>query len=158
MNPINFINYGQEDGDPIIVLHGFPGSCVHGMFFRHFALERGVEILSLDRPGYGETPLSTFSGVDGWIELMRNFLRHQKLDRFSVIGISGGTPFAVAIAHAFPQQVKRLGIICGLAPWHESKKGFSLSQNLGFMFYKNALQCSKNNTCVVIVFKNCRPA
>jgi len=106
--------------------------------FRHFAKDRGVEIISLDRPGYGDTPLSHFKGVNGWTKLMENFLLQHNLDHFSIIGISGGAPFAVAVAEAFPHKIKKLGIICGLAPWYESKQGFNLSQNLAFMFYKNA--------------------
>lgn len=136
MNSINFVRYGKPRGEPIIVLHGFPGSAIHGIFFRHFANECGAEIFSLDRPGYGDTPLTNNHELSDWIKMVDHFLTQYGIDSFSVIGISGGTPFALALAHGFSKRVKRLGIICGIAPWAENTQGFSVLQNISFFIYK----------------------
>ncbi len=144
LNNINFIRYGKKNGYPIIFLHGFPGSAKHGFIFHQWAEEFGVEIFSLDRPGYGLTLPTKEKGLKSWTSLFQHFLTSHKIEQFSVIGISGGAPYAVAIASAFPQKVKKLGIICGLAPWTFRSSAFSPIQNIALSLFRRVPESVMN--------------
>ena len=136
MDSIHFLKYGKPGGTPLIVLHGIPGSAKHGFIFKDCADKFGVEVYSVDRPGYGHTLPTNQKGFEGWVPLFEKFLKEQELNNFSIIGISGGAPYATAIASALSPRVERLGIICGLAPWNHYSSAFSTLQNVGLNFFR----------------------
>jgi len=49
-------------------------------------------------------------------------MSHLKLDRFSVAGMSAGSPFALGIAYLFPESIYKTSIISGFAPFNQETK------------------------------------
>jgi len=96
--------------------HGVPGSRREAAFLHRAALEQGVSILSIDRPGIGgSSPASTFTPSD-WPALVKAMVQSLGIEKFTIIGVSGGAPYALAVAATLSQQVSQLLLISGVAP------------------------------------------
>lgn len=123
---------GRPDGVPLIFFHGFPGTHKQGQIFEPWAEEFSLRILSPDRPGYGDSPALPGAGLREFIQGLESVLAQKKIDRFYLVGVSGGNPAAVCAAGYFGSRVIALGSICGLAPYAENREGFSVSIRRAF--------------------------
>ena len=89
---------GDPAGRPVFLLHGTPGT-LHGPLPRGIFLYRlGIRLISYTRPGYPESdrlPGRTVADAATDVEAIADQLH---IDRFSVIGRSGGAPHALACA------------------------------------------------------------
>jgi pimeloyl-ACP methyl ester carboxylesterase len=64
------------------------------------------------RPGYGRTPLSTGTSVQGYTDVVRALCAHLGIARIAaVVGISGGGPTAATMAARHPDLVERLILV-----------------------------------------------
>jgi pimeloyl-ACP methyl ester carboxylesterase len=108
---------GDPRGFPVFFLHGTPGSKV-GALPRGLRLgAMGVRLIAFDRPGYGESARligRTVADVALDVEAIADQLG---LDRFAVIGRSGGGPHALACAAVLQDRVTRAAALVSLAPW-----------------------------------------
>ena len=109
-------SWGAPDGRPIILIHGTPGSRV-GPRPRGIVLHRrGIRLISYDRPGYGGSdrrPGRSVADAAGDVATIADALG---LDRFGVVGRSGGGPHALACAAVLPDRVDRAAALVSLAP------------------------------------------
>jgi pimeloyl-ACP methyl ester carboxylesterase len=107
---------GDPEGEPVILMHGSPGS-KRGPRPRDSVLYRlGVRLISYDRPGYGGSNRDlkrTVADAAADVEAIANDL---KIDRFAVVGRSGGGPHALAAAALLPARVTRAAVLVGIAP------------------------------------------
>lgn len=114
---IGYAEYGPIKGRPLIWLHGTPGA--RGQVApqaREVAHELNVRIIALERPGIG---LSTSHHYDAIVEFasdVEEFCDAKGIDRYSVAGLSGGGPYALACAHEMPDRVVAVAILGGVAP------------------------------------------
>jgi pimeloyl-ACP methyl ester carboxylesterase len=76
------------------------------------AEQRGVRLVSFDRPGYGGSTPAPFSlrSVARDVEVIADRLR---LERFAVFGQSAGSRFALATAAVLGERVTRVGVAAG---------------------------------------------
>jgi pimeloyl-ACP methyl ester carboxylesterase len=107
---------GAEDGLPVFGLHGTPGS----RFARHSDPElyerHGVRWITYDRPGYGlSDPLVGRSVADAPADIAA-IADGLGLDRFAVVGGSGGAPHALACGALLADRVIRVGALVTPAP------------------------------------------
>ncbi|RKE20677.1 alpha/beta fold hydrolase [Streptomyces sp. TLI_171] len=109
---------GDPSGRPVFLLHGTPGSRV-GPAPRSAVLARmRVRLISFDRPGYGDStrlPGRNVSAAANDVAVIADALG---LDRFAVVGRSGGGPHALACAALLPDRVRRAATQVSLAPRH----------------------------------------
>ena len=99
-------------GDPIIYFHGTASSRLEAYLLKKLTTIEKLKIIAFDRPGYG---LSTYKHRKNIRDLNNdlNILAdHLDIDKFSVLGWSGGGVFALAYMTCFPQRVTR-GVIAG---------------------------------------------
>ena len=47
-------------------------------------------------------------------------MRHLMIDKFSVIGVSGGAPYAMSCAYCLREQIVKMGIVCGLGSFGDN--------------------------------------
>ena len=81
------------------------------------ARERGIRILSPDRPGVGGTSRAGHAGMLPWVHSdVRPLLDHLGITRCAVMGWSEGGQYALAVAHELPAQVTRAAVIAGALP------------------------------------------
>lgn len=117
---LGFAEYGDPRGrKTLLYFHGYPSSRVEAKVLHRLALAHSIRVLALDRPGYGlSTPQRPRRELLDWPRDVAAFVDHQGLDRFAVLGTSGGGPFAVACAHALPtQMLTGVGLFAGAPPW-----------------------------------------
>jgi pimeloyl-ACP methyl ester carboxylesterase len=96
--------------------HGFPASRVEAVVAHRAALERGISIVALDRPGFGASGWYAERCFEDWAGDVRLVADELGIERFTVLGVSGGTPTAVAAAALLPERVTSLVVVSGMAP------------------------------------------
>lgn len=97
-------------------MHGTPGSRL-GPFPRWRVLyELGVRLISFDRPGYGRSDRLAYRTVADVASDVAAIADDLKLDKFAVLGRSGGGPHALACAALLPDRVTRAAALVSLAP------------------------------------------
>jgi len=111
-----FVQRGAEDGVPVIVCHGTPGSrrSRHPdpeMYRRH-----GVRMVAYDRPGYGASDPNIGRSVADAASDIEAIADELGLDRFAVVGGSGGAPHALACGALLEERVLRVGALVTPAP------------------------------------------
>ncbi|GGQ75755.1 alpha/beta fold hydrolase [Kitasatospora griseola] len=107
---------GDPSGRPVFLLHGTPGSRV-GPAPRSAVLARmRVRLISFDRPGYGDSTRLPGRRVRNAADDVATIADALGLDRFAVVGRSGGGPHALACAALLPDRVVRAATQVCLAP------------------------------------------
>jgi pimeloyl-ACP methyl ester carboxylesterase len=107
---------GDERGLPVFLHHGTPGSG-KGPKPRDGVLYRlGVNLISYSRPGYGRSTRSPGRTVADAAHDLAAIADHLGLDRFAVVGRSGGGPHALACAALLPDRVIRAAVLVSVAP------------------------------------------
>lgn len=108
-----------DDGSDLAVLwfHGTPGARrqVPPAAVEH-AKSIGVRIIGVERPGIGWSTPHHYQHLIDWAEDIRHVCRTLGIDRFGVIGLSGGGPYALACAAALADHVVAAAILGGVAP------------------------------------------
>ena len=114
---LGFAEFGPAEGRPVVWLHGTPGARRQiPQSARMRAEELGVRIIGIDRPGVGSsTPYRYRSLLDFATDLTR-IADHLGFERFAIIGLSGGGPYALAACHALPDRVTVAAVLGGVAP------------------------------------------
>lgn len=104
--------YGDPKGTPVLYFHGWPASRLEAGLIGDLP----VRLLAFDRPGYGRsTPLPGRRLLD-WPDDVAAVADRLGLDRFHIVGLSGGGPFAAACAYAMPHRVAGLALVCPVPP------------------------------------------
>ncbi|MFG2561693.1 alpha/beta fold hydrolase [Streptomyces sp. NPDC048496] len=108
---------GDPQGRPVFLLHGMPGSRL-GPAPRGMVLyQRKTQLITYDRPGYGGSDRLAGRCVADVVEDVRAIADSLGLERFAVVGRSGGAPHALACAALMPDRVTRTAALVTLAPW-----------------------------------------
>lgn len=108
--------YGDPAGTPLLYFHGWPGSRLQGELFHPSGVEHGLRIIACDRPGLGKSDFQPGRQLLDWPPVMRELAAHLQADQFHVLGVSGGGPYVLAMAHAMPERLLSAGVICGAPP------------------------------------------
>ena len=108
--------WGDPDGPLVVFHHGTPSSSVAVPGGWNGPANAGVRLCSYDRPGYGGSPSASGRRVTDAAEWSRLMADACGVERFAVIGTSGGGPHAVATAALLPDRVTALGVDVGLGP------------------------------------------
>ena len=107
---------GAPDGSPVFLLHGTPGSR-KGPRPRGIVLHRlGVRLVSYDRPGYGDSDRMEGRSIADAAADVAAIADHLGIERFAIVGRSGGGPHALACAALLGRRVTRAAVLVSLAP------------------------------------------
>jgi pimeloyl-ACP methyl ester carboxylesterase len=96
--------------------HGTPGSRLDLCFGEQLAADRGVRLVSFDRPGYGGSTPAPF-GLASIAADAHAVADGLGVARFATLGMSGGGPGALAAAAVAGGRVTRAGIASGAGPF-----------------------------------------
>ncbi len=108
---ILYREYGATDGEVILALHGTPGSGLKYRPAHEAAGIRGLRIIAPDRWGYGASQAPRIRSLRHYSHDMSEFMQEVGAPTFSVVGISGGGPFAAALAAEMPARVHKLALV-----------------------------------------------
>lgn len=93
-----YLEMGAANGPVVMYCHGGPGSRSDLAVFDADFTARGLRIVSADRPGYGESSPQHGRRREDWPLDVAALADHLGIDRFAVLGLSSGGPYAVACA------------------------------------------------------------
>jgi pimeloyl-ACP methyl ester carboxylesterase len=109
-------HFGDEDGVAVAFFHGWPGSRLEAGLGHDDAAAAGVHLIGFDRPGFGLSDHKRGRTLSSWPADVAEGMSLMRIDKFSVIGISGGGPFALACAAKIPERLIGAASVCGIAP------------------------------------------
>ncbi|UII75994.1 alpha/beta hydrolase [Flagellimonas sp. HMM57] len=94
-------------GKPILFLHGGHGNCNESLWHKGFDQTK-FRLLTPTRPGYGNTPLSTFKSPKEAAGLVISLLDKIGIEKVVIIGISAGGLTALDMAANYKDRVEKL--------------------------------------------------
>lgn len=109
--------YGHPEGDPVLWFHGTPGG-------RHqvppavdeVALRSGFRVIAVERPGTGMSSDHRYGRVAEFAPDVTALVDELGIDRFAIVGLSGGGPYTLAVAHELPDRVVVATLLGGFGP------------------------------------------
>jgi pimeloyl-ACP methyl ester carboxylesterase len=114
---LGFAEFGPARGRPLLWFHGTPGARRQiAPRARELAHQRNVRIVSVERPGVGESTPHAYDAVLDFARDVEQLCDALGIEQFGVAGLSGGGPYALACAHALPGRVVAAALLSGVAP------------------------------------------
>ena len=83
---------------------------------RLIAAAEGIRIIGIDRPGVGLSTRHLYDAIADLVPDLEIVLDRLGIDDLSVIGLSGGGPYALAAAHGLGSRVRSVGVLGGVVP------------------------------------------
>jgi len=111
MDPSTIQELGDPHGFAVVFHNGTPNSRLMPDWWDAPAREQGLRLIGIDRPGYGNAPAEPDRSLRGVAEATGVLMDDLAIDRFAVIGMSGGGPYALACGAFLPDRV--VAIISG---------------------------------------------
>ncbi len=120
---------GDPRGHPVLVHNGTPNSRhLYGGWIAD-AAEKGIYLVSYDRPGYGGSTADPGHTVASGAQDVRAIAAALGLDRLGIWGISGGGPYALGCAALLPDMAVAVAVVASIAP--HGKEGFDYFAGMG---------------------------
>lgn len=114
---LGYAEFGPAGGRPVLWFHGTPGARRQiAPRARELAHERELRIVSVERPGVGESTPHAYRAVIDFARDIERLCDALEIERFGVVGLSGGGPYALACAHDLPARVVAAVVLGGVAP------------------------------------------
>jgi pimeloyl-ACP methyl ester carboxylesterase len=115
---LGYAEYGAPKGKPVFYFHGHPGSRLDWPLFDadDSATELNAHIIAVDRPGTGLSDSKRDREILDWPDDVIELAEALQLDRFAVMGVSGGGPYAAACAFKLSGRLTATAIVCGMGP------------------------------------------
>lgn len=104
--------YGDPAGPVVLYFHGWPASRLEAGLIPDLP----VRLLALDRPGYGRSSPQPGRTLLDWPQDVLDVADRLGLDRFHIVGLSGGAPYAAACAFRLPHRVLGAALVCPVPP------------------------------------------
>ena len=113
---LGYREYGAPGGVPVLFFHGIPGSRLSPAPVDEQARRRGVRIIGIDRPGMGLSTYQPDRRFLDWPADIAALTAALGVDRFALVGISGGAAYVAACALRLPRRIISAGIVSGMGP------------------------------------------
>ena len=109
---VHYVEQGQ--GTPVLYVHGNTGSC---RWFGQVMDIPGCRTVALDMPNFGRSgPLPTAPDLDGYADVVADFIRARGLERPVLVGHSLGGGVCISLAARFPDLIRGLVLVDSAAP------------------------------------------
>lgn len=137
--------YGAAGGPVVFYFHGHPGSRLDWAMIDpdQRAAAHGVRVIALDRPGYGASTPAPGRQLLDWPGDVLAAADHLGVEQFSVLGYSGGGPFALACAHRISgDRLTATTVVAGMGPADSPGQ----ARSLGWWLYSGARPSIRSTT------------
>jgi pimeloyl-ACP methyl ester carboxylesterase len=108
--------YGDPRGAPIFFCHGWPSSRTMAELAHDAACDLGVRIISPDRPGIRDSQFQPNRRLIDWPPFLNEIADRLGIERFRMLAISGGAPYAYASAWMTPERIEKIAVVSGAPP------------------------------------------
>lgn len=107
----------RRDAATVLYFHGAMGSPMRRCAATDAALETlGLRYVMVHRPGFGASDPLPGRTLRDWPADVAHLADALDLERFAVLGVSAGGPYAAACAHLLPERVTAAAIVSGITP------------------------------------------
>jgi len=113
---LGYGEFGDSAGVPLMLFHGCPGSRFHALTAHRAAEQAGVRLIAPERPGYGLSSPKEPRRLSQWPEDVLELADHLQLERFHVLGASGGGPHALACAARIRPRLLSATVVASAGP------------------------------------------
>lgn len=111
-----YAEYGDPSGRPVFFFQGTPSSRLWQHPDESIAANVGARIIRVDRPGFGRSDFQRGRSLLDWAADVARVADALDVDRFPVVGVSGGGPYVAACAHALPDRVTAGSMVGAAGP------------------------------------------
>jgi len=113
---LDVVEVGDRGAPVAVFCHGTPGGPLEVVLAEPAAREVGLRLVAIGRPGYADSTPVDDGGLARFAGDQVEVLDRMGITTVKVLGVSGGAPFAAALALAEPERLERLGILAGVGP------------------------------------------
>jgi pimeloyl-ACP methyl ester carboxylesterase len=101
----------------VLLFHGVPSCRLEATVHLPSLRKRSdIRVLAVDRPGFGQSDPAADICFEAWPTDVAALADALGVKQFSLIASSGGAPYALAVARAFPDRVPAVALGCPMAP------------------------------------------
>lgn len=111
-----YSEYGDPGGAVLFYFHGWPSSRLQGELLDGIGKKNGLRVIATDRPGLGLSEFQPNRKLLDWPPVIDELATHLSAEKFHVLGVSGGGPYVLSLAHAMPDRLLSAGVVCGAPP------------------------------------------
>jgi len=109
-----YAEFGKPDGHPVLYCHGSYSARLEPLLIGEEVFRQyGLRVIATDRPGMGESdfqPNREYTDFTKDIVFLADALG---VEKFSVLAISGGSPYAAVCAAKIPQRISKVVLVSG---------------------------------------------
>ncbi len=116
---LGYAEYGDPSGRPVFHFHGWPSSRREGRLVHDAAVAAGARLIAIDRPGTGLSDPKPGMSLLAWPDDVVELAEALRIERFAILGISSGAPWALACGHRIPARITAIGLVGGIGPLDE---------------------------------------
>ena len=106
--------FGLPNGWPVFYFHGTPSSSSEAQLFTdEFLINNQIRLIAIDRPGIGMSDFQKNRTFSNWAKDVEEVANNLGIDKFSVLGFSGGGPYVAACTAFIPERLASALIVSG---------------------------------------------
>jgi pimeloyl-ACP methyl ester carboxylesterase len=125
---LGWAEYGPAEGWPVLYFHGWPASRLEPRLLESECAGMNARLIAPDRPGMGLSDFKPRRQMAEWAADVAELASHLGLKRFTVLGVSGGGPYAAACAQAMPDRLLATLLVCSMGPVGDGKAILSMAR------------------------------
>lgn len=111
--------------------HGFPSSHHEGAATHEAASSHGLRIIAVSRPGYGGSTNDPGRSILSFPQDVLALADYLHLERFAVMGVSGGGPYVLGCVHSIPSsRLAGAVVVSGMYPTSLGLGGMMLANRV----------------------------
>jgi pimeloyl-ACP methyl ester carboxylesterase len=130
-----YAEYGQPDGYPVLYFHGNLSSRLEPLMIGDEIIRQyGLRIIAPDRPGMGQSDFQNRWEFSDWPKDVECLADAVGLEKFAVLGNSGGGGYVAACAAKIPDRLRSAVIASGgwRMDWPEARKHVKFPYSLNW--------------------------
>ena len=109
-----YAEFGKPDGYPVLYFHGSPGTRLEAPLIGEKVFRQyGLRVIAADRPGMGESDFQPYREYTDFTKDIVFLADALGVEKFSVLAVSGGSPYAAVCAAKIPQRLSKVVIVSG---------------------------------------------
>ncbi|TFF84652.1 alpha/beta hydrolase [Candidatus Thorarchaeota archaeon] len=112
----------RGEGPVLVMLHGGPGGYDQGLLDADMWIREGFSLLSVSRPGYLRTPLSSGETLEEQADAIEALLDELGITKVAVLGASAGGPVALHFTLRHPERVSALVLVAAVSKKYEVRE------------------------------------
>lgn len=131
---LGYAEAGYSQGKTLFLLHGLNSSRLEVNIVHDKMEKRGIRLIGIDRPGIGLSTFQEHRTILDFVDDMTALADALNIDKFSIMGVSAGTAYALACLYKIPERILFCGLISALAPVFEVSNKCMSKETRNFIF------------------------